>query len=430
MSEWIDQFENHQVHDDIRSALAPAEEIRSTAEELPADAVERIDRIVNVLTEVQRRLQRTDPNLIPIQPLSNLNGPLSQITSQLSSFQSNKNAAHIQNAHNRLENVLVHLAQIPMPSSPDDMDAIREAAIALRRSAGQHIRHVEEEGRTAQRELQKLKQGVESLKQLTDQRIEQVQALVEAQGQAFSTAEESREQRFTRVQDEQKEAASALLAEKQEEWTAVVEGKQAEYEELYESIHEKIESLETEFKKGTQAILDDMQERKTEAEKVVGVITDTGMVGGYQRIANSEKRAAVFWRTIAFLSLCILVGFAIALFFVTLKDTFKVTPTLTLTRGFVAVAVAILAGYAARQADKHERAQRRHRKMELELASIAPFLHEFPEDEARKIKTELAMKMFAQQESEGPKESKKTTNSVIGLAEMAMESLQSLIGKQ
>jgi hypothetical protein len=68
--------------------------------------------------------------------------------------------------------------------------------------------------------------------------------------------------------------------------------------------------------------------------------------------------------------------------------------------------------------------------MELELASITPYLHEFPEDEARKIKTDLAMKMFAQQDSESLKESKKTTNSVMGLAEMALESLQALIGKQ
>ena len=68
--------------------------------------------------------------------------------------------------------------------------------------------------------------------------------------------------------------------------------------------------------------------------------------------------------------------------------------------------------------------------MELELASIAPYLHEFPDEEARKIKTDLAMKMFAQQDSGGVNESKKSTKSAMSLLEMALESIKSLIGKQ
>lgn len=146
MSEWIEQFENHQVHDDIRSALTPAEEIHSSAEELPDDAVERVDRIVNVLGEVQRRLQRTDPNLIPIQPLGNLSTPLASIS-----------------------------------------DMLKKRA-----------------------------------------------------------------------------ATQSNNSEKQEEWKGVVEAKQTEYEELCESIRERIQSLETQFKAGAKAILDDMTERKTE----------------------------------------------------------------------------------------------------------------------------------------------------------------------
>jgi len=430
MSEWLTQIENHQVHDDIRSALTPAQEIRDSESEIDADALERVDRIACVLSELQRRLSTTDPLLIPLQPLNNLHGPLTQIASQLAGFQSDENIAHITTAHNQLESTLVHLAQIPSARTSDDMESIREAAVALRRSAGQHIRHLDEEAHNAIFGYKTLKDDVEALGTTVETKTEEALRLLETLKEEFKEEKEERETRFAASLDGQKTDSDQLLGEKTVEWTGIVEEKEAEYESLYESIGNKIAALESTFRAATNDILQEMDERKAEAEKVVGVITDTGMVGGYQRIANLEKRAALFWRTVAFLSLCILVGFAIALFFVSLKDTFKVTPTLTLTRGFVAVAVAILAGYAARQADKHERAQRRHRKMELELASIAPYLHKFPEDEARKIKTDLAMKMFAQQESEGLKESKKTTNSVMGLAEMALESLQSLIGKQ
>ena len=76
MSEWLNQFENHQIHDDIRAAITPAEEIKLSGEALPADTVERIDRVVFILSELQRRLSLTDPQLIPLQLLNNLHTPL------------------------------------------------------------------------------------------------------------------------------------------------------------------------------------------------------------------------------------------------------------------------------------------------------------------------------------------------------------------
>jgi len=429
MSEWLKQFENHQIHDDIRAAITPAEEIKLSSEALPADTVERIDRVVFILSELQRRLSLTDPQLIPLQTLNNLHTPLERITTQLSNFQSNQAIAHIQNAHNQLESVLVYLCQIPNPRTIDDVDAIKEAVTSLRRSAGQNMRHVGEEAQTALRNVQQLEQTVESLQSTVKQRNEEATTLLQNIEQQFEGDEKARQELFTAKEEERKVSSATLLSEKQEEWSEIVAAKQTEYDELYNTIHKKVENIETEFRNNTQAILDDMDERKKEAEKVVGVITDTGMVGGYQRIANQEKKSALFWRVGAFISLLVLVGFAITLFFVTLSKDFQVTPTLTLTRGFVALAVAILAGYAARQADKHERAQRKHRKMELELASIMPYLHEFPDEAAREIKTELAMKMFAQQEPITQKESRKTNHSIINLATLFAESIKSLAGK-
>ncbi len=430
MSEWLTKFENHQIHDDIRSALTPAEEIKASADELEPDALERVDRIVYVLSELKRRLQCTDPNLIPAQPLKNLHNPLSQIAQQLSLSQSNKDEYNIQQAHNQLENVLVHLAQIPMPTTTADMEAIREAAVALRRSAGQHMRHVEEEGQSALRELQSLRQDVKALKETVDQSTSETHGLSEAFREEFDEAEQSRQKQAAAHIEERKAESDTALEEKTKEWDGIIEARETEYEELYDSIKQRIADAEDEFRKKTDAILANIAQFQTDAERIVGVITDTGMVGGYQRVANSEMRAALFWRIIALLGLFSLVGFAIFLFKTTLRQDFEVTTALTFTRGFVGLSVAILAGYAARQADKHQRSERRHRKMELELATIATYLSKFPEEEARKIKTDLAMKMFAQQDVEPVKEGKQTTNSAMNLAGMALESLQSLIGKQ
>ena len=153
MSEWLDQIENHQIHDGLRAALAPVKEIlkgiRAKPESLEPEAVARIDRISFVLSECQRRLKRTDPYLISVQLLTNLQSPIKRIASQLSSYLSNDNTTHIQNACSELENVLASLGQVPSASSTEDMDAIQEAAIALRRSAGKHMSGVSEKGADA-----------------------------------------------------------------------------------------------------------------------------------------------------------------------------------------------------------------------------------------------------------------------------------------
>ncbi|MEM1109371.1 MAG: hypothetical protein AAGH99_11865 [Planctomycetota bacterium] len=430
MSEWLSQIENHQIHDSLRAAISPAEEIRSSAEDLDPALIEKIDRIVYVLNEFQRKLGQTDPNLIPIQPLTNATNQLSQIQSQLSSFLSNRNNSHIQSGFNYLENILVHMAQIPSAAGTDDMDSIREAAIALRRSAGQHMRHVDEEGAEALQRLKSLKEKIESLESTVEQQAENASSLNQEFTSTFDTAEEEREKSFTAAEEKREIQTAEILEGKQAEWEQIVEDRAAEYQELYESIEQKIDSLTTEVSESANSIIRDIKERHSEAEAVVGAITDTGMVGGYQRMANSENTSAMIWKIVAALSLIGLVTFAIVLFSVTLKDDFEVSIPLTLTRIFIAAAVALLAGYAARQADKHEQAQRRYRTMELELASITPYLHEFPEEERQKIKADLAMKMFASSQFDATSlNSKATTQSSINALETAIDTIKNLVGK-
>ena len=61
MSEWLNTIENHKVHDEIRSSLTPAQQIYNSETEIDVDTKERVDRIVFVLKELQRRLSSTDP---------------------------------------------------------------------------------------------------------------------------------------------------------------------------------------------------------------------------------------------------------------------------------------------------------------------------------------------------------------------------------
>lgn len=87
-----------------------------------------------------------------------------------------------------------------------------------------------------------------------------------------------------------------------------------------------------------------------------------------------------------------MVGFAIFAFKGTL-DEFEIGAFLA--RFGVVLTFGALAGYGARQADKHHKVERRNRRVELELASIDPFLAELPEAERNQVKAAVADRLFA-----------------------------------
>ncbi len=64
--------------------------------------------------------------------------------------------------------------------------------------------------------------------------------------------------------------------------------------------------------------------------------------------------------------------------------------------------------------------------MELELASIDPYLIDLPQEKQHEIKESLASRLFAQIDSEANQLNSKTSGSVIDLLKMALNAIQDL----
>ena len=62
--------------------------------------------------------------------------------------------------------------------------------------------------------------------------------------------------------------------------------------------------------------------RKGEAEKLVQVIGNTGMVGGYQKVANQERISAWIWHVLTLVFITGLITFASLRFIPRFKETF------------------------------------------------------------------------------------------------------------
>jgi hypothetical protein len=194
------------------------------------------------------------------------------------------------------------------------------------------------------------------------------------------------------------------------------------FQTLTTEVKDSRKALEKDFSAKVQEYIDQLEVRQGEAEKLVQVIGNTGMVGGYQKVANQERLSAWIWHGITFVFMIGLVAFAIIAFQSTIQGDFKLGTFGA--RAFVAIAFGIGVAWAARQAEKYQEVERRSRKMELELASINPYLALLPENEQTAVKIELAKRFFGQsdpiREKKGDKE---VTGSALDLVRLALEML-------
>lgn len=172
--------------------------------------------------------------------------------------------------------------------------------------------------------------------------------------------------------------------------------------------------------------MEGISEHRQRAEELVRVIANTGMVGGYQKIANDERKAANIWQGIAVGAFVCLILFAIFAFAATLGS--NVSWQVFVARAFVAATFGLLAAYAARQADRHESVERSSRRLELALASVDPYLVNLPEDIQHRVKQELAMKFFGEAPEIGQK-SDEVNGNLADLLRMAIETTQELARK-
>ncbi|GAU08885.1 hypothetical protein [Desulfoplanes formicivorans] len=428
MGQWLDRFDNHPVHGQIQSfeqLIASAEGIVDEIED--TNAIESYERLKLILDAIKSKFDSIDPLLFPAAPLQNLNNQIRQVVSEINAFNSNGNVGHLTNANNHADNVLVNLSNIVSPSLPRDIDGIRESVTSFRRSAGQFIRNLEVEHNDLAAKYEAISQQFEGITAEINTQKGRLDTAITQFQQQFSEAEDRRREQFEQAKDKRKEDYETLVGDIEESFNSNLEKLQEKFQSLLDAVKESRDKAHKELTLSAEEIIKQIEKQKEKASELVTIITNSGMVGGYQTVANKAKTSSIIWQVIAVLSFLGLIAFAIVAFKATFSETLhwgKVG-----ARVFVAITFGILAAYAARQADKHEEAERKNRKMELELAAIDPYLSELPVETRHKIKEELASRLFAQSENSTVINGSKTSGSIVDLLRMALESIDNLSKK-
>ena len=223
-----------------------------------------------------------------------------------------------------------------MPQGLEDLEVLGEAISSYRKSAAGSLGNLTRNANALEASLEALKEKVDgAIGEIVAERARVDGIATDFQGQ-FSAAQETR----------LNEHADLLVDLRQR------------FDEFWEGIKSEATASRVE-------IIDDLKRHQRDAQALVHVIGNTGMVGGYQVTANYEKSAYRFWQGVAALGMVAVVGLT----------SFLLTPAIggalswesVLARIAISASPGILAAWAARQADKHHSAEQYNRRMELEL---------------------------------------------------------------
>lgn len=416
MSTWAERVHSHPVHQALRSTQSAVESVDPKHAQTES-ALPEFDRLLQVVAFARRVVEGADPNLCPQAPLDAMNSSLAQVQQEVANFASNPaQPVYLQRAQAHADSVVQTALTLPVVRDEGDATGVRDAVTRLRMSVSQHLRNVGEEVAALQTATADGGAKARALAAEIEKQTGRLDTAIATFQQQFSTAQDTRSGEFT--QAEKTRAAEAAEAERRRaaEHAEATKERATAADELIATAHAATQAALAVDRQAFQGALADAQaarqraegalaeqsrehlealaDFRRQAEALVGVIGQTGMISGYQRVADEERLAARVWlglATVALLGLVASAGWIAHLPFSATGFRWEAAGT----RAFLALACLALAGFAARQAGQHQQVERRNRQMELELASVGPFLQQLPDADRHALLKEIADRTFA-----------------------------------
>lgn len=363
MAVFEDQFKDHPVHDVLSQVQAALRQ--KSKYKLDDVALDTLDRLNQGAAFVEQRLTNATPVLNSAGRLNGIQKALQATLNEINQYHSNGNSAHLTNAANQIDAALSSAAVIISISDPAPQVPASEAT-SFKKLAEEAISQINKHASDAHGRKQEFENSVAALKADLKEVMNKLQALsnsadskleeLESQFEADRTAQSSA---FTSAQAEAKKKLAIALDEA---------------------------SLKTE------KIVEELEAKKKEAERIVNLVGNIGLTGNFKGAGDTEKSEADYLRKVAlacFSGSAIVVG--LVLFF---SNSGHFDFLQSLYRLMAALVLLIPGTYAAKESARHRILEARHRRSELELASVGAYLEDLPPEQRHKLKAELTERFF------------------------------------
>ncbi|GAB4317845.1 MAG: hypothetical protein Kow0074_06690 [Candidatus Zixiibacteriota bacterium] len=425
MSYWDERFDTHEIHGELAQLDSLLNSIGSS-DAIQAEQLEAFGRVRQFRDSLSHALSAISPLLVTEKQLDSILPPLRKLAATLREFADNNDPALLLTANNHVDELIPLLVNLRVPQSAEDVAELRDTVRSFRISAGQHAANLEREIHKLEARITALNTKLSDIDSEAKAQKGRVDSVIAEFQKQFSDAEERR-----RISVE--ESAKALqvkhevlmsnaerqllttitdhktrLGEIEKQLDRLTRDVEVNLEDLSSSTKDRLETLiESEMSKfeevrdahskSSAEALEELDQRRSEAAKLIQLISDIAVTGDYSKTADRHERAAnrLRWAALVFMTLMVAVASVTVWHGVTAFDW-----RLTILRMLTTLIFAIPAYYAARESEGHRRAANRSRRMQLELASIDPYLSSVSDAHREELKTKLAEKFFAQPEAE------------------------------
>ena len=378
-----DSFTNHIVFEKIEQ-LKKALFTENGKEKI---GVENFSFFEAVYLFVSDRLKLTIPILVQEAELTSLASEIEAATVQINSFLGNNNAGHLPNAVNNFNSALNRIKNLPLPLNKGDFNFSKVVASFQNtvENAYKNLeslnRKLQDDLKVTQDDLTAKKAQITTLQQQLTTKETEIQNVLNTYNTEFESIKSSNSSSF---EIEKKKIIDS------------VESDRKNYKELFEAEKEAnkktFEAQKLQLENQSNKVIEDLNSKLSEASKIVNIVGNVGVTGNYQNIANQQKKTANFFRWIA-LGFMVVMSLLLIWSIIELSrgkfDLYK-----SLVRILAAAVLTYPAVYSSRESNKHRKLETQNRNLELELASIGPFIELLPDEKKQKIKEELVKKYF------------------------------------
>lgn len=398
MAQWSDRLASHPLFNHLQT-LGPAIDNALVRKNLDLQAAEGLSRLKSVLTFAGRKLAGADAFILQFGVVDNLDSQFQSIINEVQQFTANGNIGHLTNANASADAALSYLAQLNVPQTTEDFHAVKEAAEAYRKGLGTILSEAKKSSNKVGAELEALSAKASELSTAIDSEKSRLATVSTEAQKKFLADQETRTKEFTASQKDQQAQSTALLTEYSQKLTTQDVEFTKQREEIARFHQDKLEALKDEFEVAATKLRDEINERKQEVEKLVGVIGNLGVTSGYQKAANEAKYTVWIWQFITVTAIIGLISVAVKAFLPAISGEFSWGSFAG--RVFISLTFGVLAAYAASQADKYQKIERQSRRLALELEAMGPFIAPLPLDKQQEFRLSIGDRSFGHGDSVG-----------------------------
>jgi len=340
---------------------------------------------------------------------------------QLNAFLGSKNQGHLTNALNNFNSALSRVTRLPIPITKKGFDYSGDIS-----NFQKTIKEAYESINKQNEELKESLKLIEKDLQAKNDLVIQLQSQLSTKEVEIQNVLSQYNTEFEKI----KSSNNTVFENERTRFNSEIEADRKRYQEEIEKekniFKEAFEKQISDLQNETKSTIENLKQKLEEAKKIVNIVGNVGVTGNYQKIASEHKTTANTFRWISIGIMIVMSGLLIWTIIDLSKDGFDLYKSIV--RIVAATILTYPAIYASKESSRHRVLETKNRNLELELASLGPFIELLSEDKKEKIKEDLVYRYFGNGLSEENVKESEEDVSINGL-EKIIKAMLPLIKK-